>query len=60
MQTSLGEQFLRFAERITTKWISSLGNNDYIADDEFFSILRNHGIRFYGGGVAPTASFFGY
>jgi hypothetical protein len=41
-------------------WLSSLGNNDYIADDEFFSILRNHGVRFYGGGVAPTASFFGY
>jgi hypothetical protein len=41
-------------------WLPSLGNNDYIANDEFFSILRQHGVRFYGGAVAPTASFFGY
>jgi hypothetical protein len=47
-------------EALEHGWLSSLGNNDYIADDEFFSILRQHGVRFYGGGVAPTASFFGY
>ncbi len=41
-------------------WLTSLGNNDYIGDDEFFSILRVHGVRFYGGALAPTASFFGY
>lgn len=41
-------------------WLPSIGNNDYIANDEFFSILRQHGVRFYGGAIAPTASFFGY
>ena len=41
-------------------WLPALGTNDYIGDDEFFSILRLHGVRFYGGAAAPTASFFGY
>jgi len=47
-------------EALERGWLSSLGSKDYIADDQFFSILRQHGVRFYGGGVAPTASFFGY
>jgi hypothetical protein len=41
-------------------WLPSIANNDYIANDEFFSLLRQHGVRFYGDAVAPTASFFGY
>jgi hypothetical protein len=47
-------------EALEHGWLSALGNNDYIADDEFFSILRLHGVHFYGGAMAPTASFFGY
>ena len=47
-------------EAFEHSWLPADGNNDYIADDEFFSILRLHGVRFYGGAVAPTASFFGY
>lgn len=40
-------------------WLTP-GNHDYIGDDEFFSILRGHGVRFYGSAVAQTASFFLY
>ncbi len=47
-------------EALEHSWLPTGGNSDYIADDEFFSILRQHGVRFYGGAVAPTASFFGY
>jgi hypothetical protein len=45
-------------EALEHGWLSSSGNNDYIADDSFFSILRQHGVRFYGSATAPTASFF--
>jgi hypothetical protein len=41
-------------------WLQSPGARDYIADDEFFSILRRHGVRFYGAATMRTASFFGY
>ena len=41
-------------------WLVSASAKDYIADDEFFSILRNHGVRFYGGAIALTSSYFGY
>ncbi len=41
-------------------WLPSRGGADYIGADSFFSILRNHGVRFYGAGLAPTASFFMY
>jgi len=41
-------------------WLPSLGNNDYIANNGFFSILRQHGVHFYGGAVAPTVSYFDY
>ena len=41
-------------------WLASPTGRDYIADDEFFSILRLYGVRFYGGVPAPTASFFSY
>jgi hypothetical protein len=33
---------------------------DYIATNEFFSILRQHAVRFYSDGLAPTASYFDY
>jgi hypothetical protein len=41
-------------------WLPSRGGGDYIGADSFFSILRSHGVRFYGAGLAPTASFFMY
>jgi hypothetical protein len=41
-------------------WLPSRAGNDYIGADSFFSILRQHGVRFYGAGAAPTSSFFGY
>ena len=41
-------------------WLPSSTGDDYIAADGFFSILRAHGVRFYGAGLAPTASFFDY
>jgi hypothetical protein len=41
-------------------WLPSRGGNDYVGADELFSILRTYGVRFYGAGIAPTASFFMY
>ena len=41
-------------------WLPSANSQDYIGGDDFFSILRQHGVRFYGAGVAPTSSFFEY
>ena len=37
-----------------------LGRSDYIAADEFFSILRQHAVRFYNDGLAATSSFLSY
>ena len=41
-------------------WLPSFTSNDYVGGDGFFSILRAHGVRFYGFGLVPTASFFVY
>jgi len=41
-------------------WLPSRNGNDYIGADSFFSILRTHGVRFYGAGLTPTDSFFMY
>ena len=41
-------------------WLPSRNGNDYVGSDAFFSILRSHGVRFYGAGLAPSASFFWY
>jgi hypothetical protein len=41
-------------------WLASPTGRDYIADDELFSILRLHGVRFYGGVAVSTASSFSY
>jgi hypothetical protein len=41
-------------------WLPSANSQDYIGGDDFFSILRQRGVRFYGAGVAPTSSFFEY
>jgi hypothetical protein len=41
-------------------WLASTTAKDYIAEDEFFSILRQHDVRFYGGGILTTTRFFGY
>ncbi len=41
-------------------WLPSRNGNNYIGADSFFSILRAHGVRFYGAGLTPTESFFMY
>lgn len=41
-------------------WRPASRRADYIASDPFFSILQNHDVRFYGGGVADTSSHFEY
>lgn len=41
-------------------WLPSRNGNDYVAADSFFSILRHHGVRFYGGGRTPASGFFMY
>ncbi len=41
-------------------WLPSRDGSDYIVVDDFFSILRAHGVRFYGAGLAAATSFFGY
>jgi len=41
-------------------WLPPTNGTDYVANDEFFSMLRSNGVRFYGEGVAPTSSFFPY
>jgi hypothetical protein len=41
-------------------WLPSRTSTDYVGVDGFFSILRTYGVRFYGAGLAPTASFFEY
>lgn len=40
-------------------WLTP-GSHDYIGNDEFFSILRSHGVRFYGSTAVQTASHFHY
>jgi Reverse transcriptase (RNA-dependent DNA polymerase) len=47
-------------EAVEQGWLPSKNGNDYVGADEFFSILRKHGVRFYGAGIATAASFFGY
>ncbi len=41
-------------------WLPSRNGNDYIGADVFFSILRNHGVRFYGAGLTWAESFSMY
>jgi hypothetical protein len=47
-------------EALEQGWLPSRSGNDYIGSDDFFSILRTHGVRFYGAGLIETASFFEY
>lgn len=47
-------------EALGQGWLPSRNGNDYVEADDFFSILRKHGVRFYGAGVVPAASFFWY
>lgn len=41
-------------------WLPSKSDYDYVAADQFFSILQGHGVRFYGDNLAPTSSYYGY
>jgi hypothetical protein len=45
-------------EAYEQNWLTA--RTDYIDANEFFSILRQHAVRFYSDGLAPTASFFSY
>jgi hypothetical protein len=47
-------------EALEHGWLPSIDAADYVAEDACFSILRQYGVRFYGAGVAPTSSYFGY
>ena len=47
-------------EALEQGWLPSRSGNDYVGADDFFSILRAHGVRFYGAGLAPSASLFWY
>ena len=47
-------------EALEQGWLPSRNGNDYVGADEFFSILRKHGVHFYGAGTVPAASFFLY
>lgn len=41
-------------------WLPSLDGSDYVGADEFFPILRAHGVRFFGGAITGAASSFMY
>ena len=41
-------------------WLPSRNGSLYVGLDSFFSILSAHGVRFYGAGLAPTASYLFY
>lgn len=41
-------------------WLSTGSKNDYVAADQFFSILQSHGVEFYGAELADTDSDYGY
>lgn len=41
-------------------WLPSVSLDDYISKDEFYSILRTHGVRFYGAGLTPAKALFAY
>ena len=41
-------------------WLSTDQKPDYVAADPFFSILQNHGVRFYGAEIAETESHYSY
>jgi hypothetical protein len=47
-------------EALEQGWLPPRGGSDYVGADDFFLILRKHGVRFYGGQFAMAASFFMY
>jgi hypothetical protein len=47
-------------EALEQGWLPSKNGNDYVGADDFFSILRSNGVRFYGAAIVDTASFFEY
>lgn len=47
-------------EALEHGWLPALGIKDYIANDDFFSILQLHGVRFYSSTIVPITSFFDY
>lgn len=54
------DHWLLAYEVIEHGWVPSSVRRDYVASDPFFSILQNHGVRFYGAGLADTSSYLGY
>jgi hypothetical protein len=41
-------------------WLINKRAGDYVGNDAFFSILKANGVRFYGGGLVDTSSYFSY
>jgi hypothetical protein len=50
------EHWLLAYEAAEQGWLHS--QFDYIGDDEFFNILRNHDVRFFSGSATPILSAF--
>ena len=41
-------------------WLASVGPGDYVAEDEFFSILKSKNVRFYGSELSSADNEFAY
>ena len=41
-------------------WLTAVDASDYVADDEFFSILQSNKVRFYGTELSPAENEFKY
>ena len=41
-------------------WLASVGPDDYVAEDEFFSILKSKNVRFYGSELSSADNEFAY
>jgi hypothetical protein len=54
------EHWLLAYEALEQGWLSHGRNGDYIAADDFFSILRNHAVHFYDTGMAGDEGYSEY
>jgi hypothetical protein len=54
------EHWLLAYEALEQNWLASEDGTDYIANDSFFSILKQHGVRFYDPSSTDLPSIFGY
>jgi hypothetical protein len=54
------DHWLLAYEALEQGWLASIGGTDYIAQDEFFSILKSNDVKFYGTELSPTDNEFKY